>query len=79
MGILRETLLGTLLCGAFVMTVTADEPEQPSADLLEFLGTWEDDDGQWELFVDIGSDSADTDGPLEVGRSANRDVGSDYE
>ena len=79
MGILRETLLGTLLCGAFAVTVTADEPEQPDADLLEFLGTWEDDDGQWELFVDIGSDSADTDGQLEVGRSANRDVGSDYE
>ncbi|MCZ6517150.1 MAG: hypothetical protein O6763_06655 [Gammaproteobacteria bacterium] len=78
MGILRETLLGALLCGAFATTVAADEPEQPGADLLEFLGTWEDDD-QWELFVDIVSEGGDTDGQLEVERSANRDVGSDYE
>ncbi len=78
MGILRETLLGALLCGAFATTFAADEPEQPGADLLEFLGTWEDDD-QWELFVDIVSEGGDTDGQLEVERSANRDVGSDYE
>jgi hypothetical protein len=78
MGILRETLLGALLCGAFATTVAADEPEQPGADLLEFLGTWEDDD-QWELFVDSVSEGGDTDGQLEVERSANRDVGSDYE
>ncbi|MEE9136006.1 MAG: hypothetical protein V3U00_04745 [Gammaproteobacteria bacterium] len=78
MGILRETLLGALLCGAFATTVAAGEPEQPGADLLEFLGTWEDDD-QWELFVDIVSEGGDTDGQLEVERSANRDVGSDYE
>ncbi len=78
MGILRETLLGALLCGAFATTVAADEPEQPGAELLEFLGTWEDDD-QWELFVDIVSEGGDTDGQLEVERSANRDVGSDYE
>ncbi len=78
MGILRETLLGALLCGAFATTVAADELEQPGADLLEFLGTWEDDD-QWELFVDIVSEGGDTDGQLEVERSANRDVGSDYE
>jgi hypothetical protein len=78
MGILRETLLGALLCGVFATTVAADEPEQPGADLLEFLGTWEDDD-QWELFVDIVSEGGDTDGQLEVERSANRDVGSDYE
>ena len=78
MGILRETLLGALLCGVFATTVAADEPAQPGAELLEFLGTWEDDD-QWELFVDIVSEGGDTDGQLEVERSANRDVGSDYE
>ena len=76
MGILRNTLLGAMLCGALAMTVAADEQEQPEADFLEFLGMWEKDDGQWELFVDIASD---IDTESEVERSANRDTGLDYE
>ena len=78
MGILRDTLLGAMLCGALATTVAADEQEQPEADLLEFLGTWEEDDGQWELFLDIASD-IDAEGEVEVERSANRDAGPDYE
>ena len=27
--------------------LAADEAEQPSLELLEFLGTWETKDGQW--------------------------------
>ena len=76
MGILRDTLLGAMLCGALATIVAADEQKLPGADLLEFLGMWEDDDDQWELFIDIASD-IDADG--EVERSANRDAGPDYE
>ena len=72
MSILRDTLFGAMLCGALAMTIAADEQEQPEADLLEFLGMWEKDDGQWELFVDIASD-------IDGERSANRDARLNYE
>ena len=76
MGILRDALLGAMLCGVYAMLVAADEQEQPEAGLLEFLGMWEKDDGQWELFVDIASD---IDAETEVELSAKGDTGLDYE
>ena len=85
MGILRETLLGAMLCGALATIVVADEQEQADADLLEFLGMWEDDDDQWELFVDFAGDSVDsdvdsgTDSEVDIERSAQRDAIPDYE
>ena len=76
MGILRDALLGAMLCGAYTISVAADKQEQPEAELLDFLGMWEEDNGQWELFVDIASD---IDAETEVERSAKRDTGRDYE
>ncbi|MEC7804324.1 MAG: hypothetical protein VX533_05700 [Pseudomonadota bacterium] len=76
MGILRDALLGAMFCGVYAMAVAADEQEQPEAELLDFLGMWEENNGQWELFVDIASD---IDTESEVERSANRDTGLDYE
>ena len=76
MGILRDALLGAMLCGVYAMAVAVDEQEQPETHLLDFLGMWKEDDGQWELFVDIASD---IDAESEVERSANRDTGLDYE
>ena len=76
MGILRDALLGAMLFGVYAMPVAADEQEQPEAGFLEFLGMWEEDNGQWELFVDIASD-IDADTKVEL--SANHDAGLDYE
>ena len=40
-------LSATLLVGLFLpVTVKATEP--PSLELLEFLGNWETDDGEWQ-------------------------------
>ena len=76
MGILRDALLGAMLCGVYTISVAADKQEQPEVGLLDFLGMWEKDNGQWELFVDIASD---IDAGTDVERSAKRDTGRDYE
>mgnify|MGYP001295069862 CR=1 FL=1 len=76
MGILRDALLGAMLCGVYTISVAADKQEQPEVGLLDFLGMWEKDNGQWELFVDIASD---IDAETKVELSANHDAGLDYE
>ena len=52
MRFIRESLLSILMLGALTAIATAEEQDQPDADLLEFLGIWDQDDEEWGEFVD---------------------------
>ncbi len=41
-----------LLAGVGCCVEAAVEPEPPDAELLEFLGSWEGEDGEWQEFFD---------------------------
>ena len=41
-----------LVAGIGCSAVANDEPELPDAELLEFLGSWEGEDNEWQEFFD---------------------------
>jgi hypothetical protein len=41
-----------LLAGAGCGVAVSAEPEPPEVELLEFLGSWEGDDEEWQKFFD---------------------------
>ncbi len=49
---MRLRIILALLAGVGCNAVASDEPEPPDADLLEFLGSWEGEDGKWQEFFD---------------------------
>ena len=54
-------LLLILICRG----VTAQQGEQPSMEFLEFLGEWENEQGEWvDPVNDSDKDESDTPGPL---------------
>lgn len=68
MRFIRESLLSMLMFSALTITAVAEDQEQdhPDADLLEFLGIWDQDDEEWGEFVDEATGVAEPDN----GRSA---------
>ncbi len=49
---MRARIVFALLAGVGCDVGAADEPEVPDAELLEFLGSWEGEDGEWQEFFD---------------------------
>ncbi|RLA26203.1 MAG: hypothetical protein DRR11_20140 [Gammaproteobacteria bacterium] len=45
-------LVMALIAGIGCNAVANDEPELPDAELLEFLGSWEGEDNEWQEFFD---------------------------
>ena len=45
-------LVLALLAGSGCAAVMSAEPETPDAELLEFLGSWEGEDDEWQEFFD---------------------------
>ena len=41
-----------LVAGIGCSAAANDEPEVPDAELLEFLGSWEGEDNEWQEFFD---------------------------
>jgi len=46
---MRSRIILALLAG---VAVASAEPELPDAELLEFLGSWEGEDSEWQDFFD---------------------------
>ena len=45
----------TALAGALVLScglLLAEELEQPDAEFLEYLGSWEESDAEWQIFAE---------------------------
>ena len=58
---MRSRIILALLAGVGWVAVASAEPELPDAELLEFLGSWEGEDGEWQEFFDnlpVVSDAA---------------------
>lgn len=66
MRFIRESLLSVMMFGALTATAVAEEQDDPDAQLLEFLGIWDQDDEEWGEFVDEATGVAEPDS----GRSA---------
>ena len=49
---MRSRIILALLAGVGWVAVASAEPELPDAELLEFLGSWEGEDGEWQEFFD---------------------------
>lgn len=49
---MRSRIILTLLAGVGCGAVTSAGPELPDAELLEFLGSWEGEDDEWQEFFD---------------------------
>ncbi len=45
-------LVMALVAGIGCSAEANDEPELPDAELLEFLGSWEGEDNEWQEFFD---------------------------
>ena len=70
---LRAALLLMLVCGA----AAADEDdEQPDAEFLEYLGTWEDEDDNWLLVSidnEVESEEVNDPDPRDTDATENED------
>jgi hypothetical protein len=49
---MRSRIILALLAGVGWGAIASAEPELPDAELLEFLGSWEGEDGEWQEFFD---------------------------
>jgi len=49
---MRSRIILALLAGVGWVAIASAEPELPDDELLEFLGSWEGEDGEWQEFFD---------------------------
>lgn len=74
---MRSHIILALLAGAGCGVAISAESELPEAELLEFLGSWEGEDDEWQEFFDSLPMIHDTTPPDDV--ADDRDEQNDKE
>ncbi len=62
---IRGRIVLTLLVGAGCGALYGAEPELPDEELLEFIGSWEGEDDQWQEFFDNWPDVSEDTLPVD--------------
>jgi len=66
--VFRSVVYGVLLCGGLGY---AEEQEAPELDFLEYLGTWEESDEEWQIFNEaVAADNEERSDPAPEGEES---------